>query len=89
MTVAQADSELEFWSRDYWLGHCEGFRVEDGARRLGFVEEILGGEDDPVELVVRGGRLANRVYRIRVEEILRLEPRAERILVRADREPAR
>ena len=89
MTLAHADVELEYWSRDYWLGHCEGFRVEDETRRLGLVEEVLGDGDDPEEIVVRGGLFANRVYRIRVEAIEEIEPRAERILVRTDREPAR
>ena len=29
MTVIHADNDLEYWARDYWLGHCEGFHVED------------------------------------------------------------
>lgn len=44
MTVIHADKDLEYWSRDYWLGHCEGFRVEDETRVLGVVEEVLGDE---------------------------------------------
>ena len=38
---------------------------------------------------MRGGLFANRVYSIRVEAIEEIEPRAERVLVRTDREPAR
>ena len=47
MTVIHADNDLEYWARDYWLGHCEGFHVEDETRGLGVVERVLGGEDDP------------------------------------------
>jgi hypothetical protein len=75
MTVIHTGTDLEYWSREYWLGHCEGFRVEDRARKLGIVQEIVGDEDEPEELIVRGGLL--------------VAPRAERILVRTDREPAR
>ena len=27
MTVTQPDTDQQFWSRDDWLGYCEGFRV--------------------------------------------------------------
>ena len=38
--------------RDYWLGHCDGFRVDSGGGRAGFVEEVRGNRgpgcaDDP------------------------------------------
>ena len=29
------------FDREYWLGHCEGFQVRSGRRRLGFVEQVL------------------------------------------------
>ena len=89
MTVVHSDTDLEYWSRWYWLGHCEGFRVVDEDRQLGFVEEVVGDEDEPEELVVRGGLFANRVYRISVEAVLTIEPQAERVVVRQDRELAR
>lgn len=41
MTVIHTDTDLEHWSRECWLGHCEGFRMEDRARKLGIVEEIV------------------------------------------------
>ena len=85
MTIVHADSDLTFWSRDYWLGHCEGFRVEDEARRLGVVEAIIADEGEPAELIVRGGLFANRVYRIPVDAVVEVDPRAERILLRRHR----
>lgn len=89
MTVVHSDTDLEYWSRWYWLGHCEGFRVVDEGKRLGFVEEVVGDEDDPEGLVVRGGLFANRAYRIPVEAVLTIEPWAERVVLRPERELAR
>jgi hypothetical protein len=86
MTTCLADTDRVSSSREYWLGHCEGFRVEDGALRLGYVEEVVGADDEPEELVVRGGLFAGRLYRIPVDAIQEIQPRAERILVRPDRE---
>lgn len=88
MTVIHPDADLEYWSREYWLGHCEGFRVEDATRRLGFVEEVIGLEDEPERLVVRGGLFANRVYTVPVGDVLEIEPRAERIVLRTNRRPS-
>jgi hypothetical protein len=33
------------FDRDYWLSHCEGYRVEASDGRLGFVEEIRRPRD--------------------------------------------
>ena len=88
MTMIHADNDLEYWARDYWLGHCEGFHVEDGTRVLGVVEEILGDGEEPEFLVLRGGLFANRTYKIRVDAVLGIWPQARRILVRGDRQPA-
>ena len=88
MTVVHADNDLEYWARDYWLGHCEGFHVEDETRGLGVVEQVFGDEDEPEVLVVRGGLFANRVYRIRADAVRAIEPRTRRIVVRTGRERA-
>ena len=85
MTVVHADNDLEYWARDYWVGHSEGFHVEDETRRLGVVERVLGGRDEPTVLVVRGGLFANRVYRIRVDAITSIDPRGGRIRVDLER----
>ena len=85
MTVMHADNDLGYWARDYWLGHCQGFRVEDETRGLGIVEAVLGDEDEPEELVLRGGLFGNRVYRIPMDAIREIDPRAKRIVLRMDR----
>ncbi len=50
------------WDHDYWLGRCEGFRVDAPSGRLGLVEAVRFGArlDRPDELLVRGGVLRNR-----------------------------
>lgn len=47
------------WDHDYWLGRCEGFRVDAPSGRLGLVEAVRFGArlDRPDELLVRGGVL--------------------------------
>jgi hypothetical protein len=89
MTIAHPDTDLTYWSRDYWLGHCEGFRVEDEARTLGIVEEVVGPDDEPEVLVIRGGLFANRVYAVPVDDVLEIEPHAERIVLRMGRSDSR
>lgn len=89
MTVIHTDTDPEPWSREYWLGHCEGFRVVDETRKLGIVEELVGPEGEPDVLVVRGGLFAKRVYAVPVDDVLEIEPRAECIVLRMDRDTAR
>jgi len=72
----------EAWTREHWLGHCEGYRVESDEDLLGWVEEVLwtSDESDPLCLRVREG-LA--IVIVPIDEILEVCPAAERILVRA------
>ena len=43
------------WTEDYWLRHCEGFRVEDADGEAGYVEEVLcDGGGTPIALHVAG-----------------------------------
>jgi hypothetical protein len=67
------------FDRDYWLGHCEGFQVRAGRRRLGFVEEVLDGGR---VLAVRGGFLGRRVAHVPVSEVFAVVPRDLRIWLR-------
>jgi hypothetical protein len=89
MTVNHPETDVECWARDYWLGHCEGFRVDDENGRLGVVDQILGDDDEPEELVVRGGLFVSRRFWVPVDAIREIEPRARRIRVRMDGEPVR
>jgi hypothetical protein len=70
--------------RDYWLSHCEGFRVDTAAGRLGFVAGIRAGRgpDDGV-LAVRAGLLGRRIVLVPVTGVDFIVPRAERIWLRS------
>ena len=68
------------FDRDYWLSHCEGFRVETENGRLGFVDELRPGADGEGDvLAVRAGRLGRRIVLVPVAEVEFIVPRAERI----------
>jgi hypothetical protein len=67
------------FDRAYWLAHCDGYRVDCGAGRLGFVERIL---DDGV-LAVRAGRLGRRLLLVPTSEVAFIVPRAEQIWLRS------
>jgi hypothetical protein len=74
---------LPQFDRDYWLAHCEGFRVDADAGRLGFVEEVrTDGRNGPV-LAVRAGLLGRRLLLVPTSEVAFLVPRAERIWLRS------
>jgi hypothetical protein len=58
---AVQDIETNF-DRDYWLAHCEGYRVDAEDGRLGFVEAVRAdGSPDGHLLCVRAGRLGLRL----------------------------
>lgn len=88
-TTIHADSDVTYWSRDYWLGHCEGFRVFGPDGRIGVVEVVLGAEDEPEALVVRTGLFGTRASVLPVADVDLVEPRAERIVVGAAESPLR
>lgn len=70
------------WTTDYWLWHCEGFRVFTGEGPIGFVEEVLGSPDDgPRGLVVRVGEVFTHSLTIPTEAIEGFDPANERVLV--------
>lgn len=83
MPTLEVERAPSTWSSDYWLRHCEGFRVVAPGGRLGFVEVVLHGEDgNPAELGVVGGLFGKRVAFIRVADIAAIDARAERITLR-------
>ena len=74
--------ESKGFDRTYWLGHCEGFRVDTANGRLGLVEEVVG-DDGAATLRVRAGRLGRRVLLVPAAEVAFIVPRAERIWLRS------
>jgi hypothetical protein len=81
-TVTHFDSEITHWAKGYWLGHCEGYRVDGPEGRVGIVEAVLGDEEAPTTLAVREGLFALRTVYVPVDDVAEIEPRAERILLR-------
>jgi hypothetical protein len=66
-----------------WIDECEGFEVAFNGARLGVVEEIVCGEHGEVRtLLVRGGLFGTTRLEVPVDEIVAVEPRRLRIVVR-------
>ena len=66
------------FDRDYWLSHCEGYRVDGVEGRIGFVDAVRVLRGAAV-LAVRAGRLGRRILLVPAEEVAFIVPRAERI----------
>jgi hypothetical protein len=83
-TVPVPETQLEF-DREYWLAHCEGYRVDGAGGRIGFVEEIRANPADPdlPLLAVRAGRFGRRVLIVPSEAVQFIVPRARRIWLRS------
>jgi len=83
MTTQTVERAPSTWSPDYWLRHCEGFRVVGLGGRIGFVEVVLDDEDgNPQELGVVGGLFGTRAAFVRVADVAAIDARAERITLR-------
>jgi hypothetical protein len=79
-TRRRQSQQSDPFDRDYWLTHCEGFRVDSSAGRLGFVEVVkTDGPGAPPLLVIRAGRLGRRLLHVPGSEVAFIVPRAERI----------
>ena len=72
------------WSDEYWLRHCEGFRVDCPDRHVGYVEEVRLSLDDgdPEELVVRVGFEGPGMVVVPVAQVALVSPEVERVLIR-------
>jgi hypothetical protein len=70
--------------RRYWLRNCQGFRVEQGGKKLGVVDDVLfGRQSEPATLLVRTGLFRLGLRAISVDEVETIDPRAVRITLRA------
>ncbi len=68
---------------EYWLRHCEGFRVDSGRRRLGVVE-CVAAEDamDGAEVVaVRTGGFRSRRVMVALDDVVEVRPSECRLIV--------
>jgi hypothetical protein len=69
---------------DYWLGHCQGFRVDGPEGRVGVVEHVVYGSHlhRPDVVWVRFGGWRARAVSVPVTDVLELRPHQERLVVR-------
>jgi hypothetical protein len=68
---------------EYWLRHCEGFRVESPRRRLGVVE-CVAAEDalEGAEVVaVRTGGFRSRRVMVALDDVIEVRPSECRLIV--------
>jgi hypothetical protein len=69
---------------DYWLGHCQGFRVDAPEGHVGRVDDVLFGSqlERPDALLVRSGVLGNHLVSAPVGEVAEITPRSEQLMLR-------
>lgn len=67
--------------RDYWLAHCDGYRVDGPGGRIGFVDEVRADGGRTV-LAVRAGLLGRRILLVAADEVAVIVPQAQRIWLR-------
>jgi hypothetical protein len=75
--------------REYWLGHCEGFKVQSPEGDAGVVESVVYAADAtrPAYLAVTGGRLLLHTALVPCAEVVSIDARQTRLDVQA--RPAR
>jgi len=70
------------WTTEYWLGHCEGYRVFTDEGPIGFVEEVLWeANEEPTALVVRVGEAFAHLLTVPVEAVEGFDPAGERVFI--------
>jgi len=70
---------------EYWLGHCEGFRVRSPEGEVGVVESVVYARDAerPAYLAVTGGRFALHTALVPCGEVVSIDARHARLDVQA------
>jgi hypothetical protein len=70
--------------REYWLRHCEGYRVDSAGGRVGLVEEVRHavGSGHPESLAVLAGMLGRRRLIIPLSEVAEIVPHAQRVFLK-------
>ena len=81
MTVAPSPFPVD---QEYWLAHCEGYRVDSDTGPVGLVDEVCSTPaGHPDLLVLRTGRLGRRRLLVAAEEVMAVAPREGRVVVRS------
>jgi hypothetical protein len=86
--AASGSSEQQLSLFAYWVAHSHGYRVEQGRRRIGFVEETLVDErNGGLLLTVRGGVLGRRISLVHSDQVVEIAPRDRRISLKNSSKP--
>jgi hypothetical protein len=69
----------------YWLRNCQGFRVEQGGKKVGVVDDVLlGRRSEPATLLVRTGLFRLGLRAVSVDDVKSIDPRGLRIVLKAE-----
>jgi hypothetical protein len=73
----------EFWTRHYWLEHCEGYCVDTPEGHVGFVEEVALDplSDEPTALLVRRNKEGHGITPVALADVIGVRPEAETVLI--------
>lgn len=71
---------------EYWLAHCEGYRVESPGGRVGIVEDVrhAEGAERAESLAVLAGMFGRRRLIIDVRDVSAIVPYEQCVLLKAD-----
>ena len=73
---------LSRFDRPYWLRNCRRFQVEAPDQRLGRVDDVgFGADGEPAVLIVRAGLFTRRVRRVPVDQVERIVPEEEKVIL--------
>jgi hypothetical protein len=69
--------------QDYWLGHCEGFRVDGPEGCMGVVEHVVyrSRADRPDVVAVTSGVWRARTAEVLIADVTEVWPAQERLVV--------
>jgi hypothetical protein len=82
--AASGSSEQQHPLFAYWVAHSHGYRVEQGKRRIGFVEETLVDQRNrELLLSVRGGVLGRRLSLVHSDQVVEVTPRDRRLVLKS------
>ena len=72
------------FDRNYWVAHCEGYRVDGFEGRIGFVDEVRQNPADPATplLAIRAGVLGRRILVVPANEVHLIVPAAQQVWLR-------
>jgi hypothetical protein len=69
---------------DYWLGHCQGYRVDSPSGRVGIVDDVLFRTDllRPDTILIRSGLFGTHLTPVPIDDVVEIAPRTEQIMLR-------